>query len=132
MGETRVDLQHLLEDLRDAYTGALEETILTEIVANALDSGARRIQFLTRPHEAALTVIDDGRVVRIVTDRPLQVGDAAAPPDTVGYVELTLDASGKGTGRLMTAVKATFDAEGFVVPESVGETWTIADVKSGS
>lgn len=41
MGETRVDLQHLLEDLRDAYTGALEETILTEVVANALDSGRR-------------------------------------------------------------------------------------------
>ena len=40
VGETRVDLQHLLEDLRDAYTGALEETILTEVVANALDSGA--------------------------------------------------------------------------------------------
>ena len=40
MGETRVDLQHLLEDLRDAYTGSLEETILTEIAANALDSGA--------------------------------------------------------------------------------------------
>ena len=40
MGETRVDLQHLLEDLRDAYSGAVEQTILTEIVANALDSGA--------------------------------------------------------------------------------------------
>src|SRR5437667_121017 len=39
MGETRVDLLHLLEDLRDAYPGATEETILTEIVANALDSG---------------------------------------------------------------------------------------------
>lgn len=34
MGETRVDLLHLLEDLRDAYPGSLEETILTEIVAN--------------------------------------------------------------------------------------------------
>jgi hypothetical protein len=34
VGETRVDLQHLLEDLRDAYTGALEETILTEVIAN--------------------------------------------------------------------------------------------------
>jgi hypothetical protein len=30
VGETRVDLQHLLEDLQDAYTGAIEETILTE------------------------------------------------------------------------------------------------------
>jgi hypothetical protein len=29
MGETRVDLLHLLEDLRDAYPDSLEETILT-------------------------------------------------------------------------------------------------------
>lgn len=61
MGETRVDLQHLLEDLRDAYTGALEETILTEVVANALDSGATRIRLLTSPAEATLTIVDDGR-----------------------------------------------------------------------
>ena len=33
MGETRVDLLHLLEDLRDAYPGETEETIVTEIVA---------------------------------------------------------------------------------------------------
>jgi hypothetical protein len=26
MGETRVDLLHLLEDLRDAYPGSIEET----------------------------------------------------------------------------------------------------------
>src|SRR6267142_49058 len=61
MGETRVDLQHLLEDLRDAYSGALEETILTEVVANALDSGATRIQIATHPADATLTVVDDGR-----------------------------------------------------------------------
>src|SRR5712691_10647794 len=61
MGETRVDLQHLLEDLRDAYTGALEETILTEVVANALDSGATRIHLLTNPADATLTIVDDGR-----------------------------------------------------------------------
>jgi hypothetical protein len=60
MGQTRVDLLHLLEDLRDAYTGALEETILTEIVANSLDSGARSITIDTSPAEATLTVTDDG------------------------------------------------------------------------
>src|SRR5882672_3767382 len=49
MGETRVDLLHLLEDLRDAYPGALEETILTEIVANALDSSATRIELRPGP-----------------------------------------------------------------------------------
>jgi hypothetical protein len=60
MGETRVDLLHLLEDLRDAYPGSLEETILTEIVANSLDSGASRVIFGTDPTQATLTVIDDG------------------------------------------------------------------------
>jgi hypothetical protein len=61
MGETRVDLQHLLEDLRDAYTGSLEETILTEVVANALDSGATRIGLFSNPADATLTIVDDGR-----------------------------------------------------------------------
>jgi Histidine kinase-, DNA gyrase B-, and HSP90-like ATPase len=61
VGETRVDLQHLLEDLRDAYTGSLEETILTEVVANALDSGATRIRLLTSPSAGSLTIVDDGR-----------------------------------------------------------------------
>ena len=61
MGETRVDLQHLLEDLRDAYSGALEETILTEIIANSLDSGAARIRLSTDSANGTLTVVDDGR-----------------------------------------------------------------------
>jgi hypothetical protein len=61
VGETRVDLQHLLEDLRDAYTGSLEETILTEVIANALDSGATRIALRTNAAEATLTIVDDGR-----------------------------------------------------------------------
>ena len=61
MGETRVDLQHLLEDLRDAYTGALEETILTEVIANALDSGAALIHLRPDPAEGTLTIVDDGR-----------------------------------------------------------------------
>ena len=60
MGETRVDLLHLLEDLRDAYPGALEETILTEMVANSLDSGASQIRISTDPVHATLTVVDDG------------------------------------------------------------------------
>jgi hypothetical protein len=64
VGETRVDLLHLLEDLRDAYAGAVEETILTEIVANSLDSGASRIQLNVDPPSATLTVIDDGRGMR--------------------------------------------------------------------
>src|SRR5215475_2575144 len=60
MGETRVDLLHLLEDLRDAYPGSIEETILTEIVANSLDAGAAEIIFASDPIERTLTALDDG------------------------------------------------------------------------
>ena len=60
MGETRVDLQHLLEDLRDAYPGSLEETILTEVMANSLDSGATEIAFETDQSLRTLTAIDNG------------------------------------------------------------------------
>jgi len=60
MGETRVDLLHLLEDLRDAYPGSLEETIVSEIVANSLDSRAATIAFTTDPGARTLCVVDDG------------------------------------------------------------------------
>jgi hypothetical protein len=60
MGETRVDLLHLLEDLRDAYPEAVEETILTEIMANALDSGATMVSFACDSAERTLTVVDNG------------------------------------------------------------------------
>jgi hypothetical protein len=60
MGETRVDLLHLLEDLRDAYPGSLEETILTEVVANALDSGTTRILLDCDAAQRTLTAVDNG------------------------------------------------------------------------
>lgn len=60
MGETRVDLLHLLEDLADAYPGDLEETVLTERIANTLDSRASIIALRTDPAASTLTVIDDG------------------------------------------------------------------------
>ena len=60
MGETRVDLLHLLEDLRDAYPGSLEETILTEVAANALDSGTTRILLECDAAQRTLTAVDNG------------------------------------------------------------------------
>jgi hypothetical protein len=64
VGETRVDLLHLLEDLRDAYPGDVEETILTEIVANALDSGATAVSLRPDAARATLTIADDGAGMR--------------------------------------------------------------------
>ena len=61
MGKPRVDLLRLLEDLRDACDGSLEETILSEIAAHALDSGATHISVRTNAAASTLTVVDDGR-----------------------------------------------------------------------
>ncbi len=60
MGETRINLWHLLEDLRDSYPCPIEEAIITEIVANSLDSGASRIKFVTDFENKTLTIIDNG------------------------------------------------------------------------
>jgi HSP90 family molecular chaperone len=82
MGETRVDLHHLLEDLRDAYPGTIEETILTEIVANALDSGASEIRLQLDPAAGTLTVVDNGSGMR--RDQLRRYHDIAATTKTRG------------------------------------------------
>ena len=60
MGETRVNLKHLLEDIRDSYPFPQEEVIVTELVANALDSGASEISFSANPQAAIFTIQDNG------------------------------------------------------------------------
>jgi len=58
--ETRVNLKHLLEDIRDSYSAPLEEVILTEIIANALDGKATRLDFTVNPAERFLRCVDNG------------------------------------------------------------------------
>lgn len=76
-----------------------------------------------------------GRILRLVTDRPLHAGakpaGTAPPADAVGYLELTLDAKDAGEGKLHPAVRARFDADGFVAPETVGGAapWPVTGVK---
>jgi hypothetical protein len=58
VGETRVDRFHLLEDLRDAYPGSTEETILTEI-----------IQFESRQDDAEIAHLVES-TVRVNEEHP--------------------------------------------------------------
>ncbi len=58
--ETRVNLKHLLEDLRDAYASPVEEVIVTELIANALDGGASRIRLETDVLARTFRCIDNG------------------------------------------------------------------------
>lgn len=60
LNETRVNLKHLLEDIRDSYTSPLEEVIITELIANALDSKALKIKFTVNPEQKFIRIVDDG------------------------------------------------------------------------
>jgi len=60
MTETRVDLKHLLEDIRDSYPCPAEEAILSELVANSLDSGCSRIDITVESEQHRLTFVDNG------------------------------------------------------------------------
>ncbi len=61
MGETRVNLHHLLEDIRDSYPFPQEEVIVTELVANSLDSHASDMRFIVDSEKYVLAVIDNGK-----------------------------------------------------------------------
>ncbi len=60
MGQTRVNLRHLLEDIRDAYPFPIHEAVVTELVANALDSGAGAVSLETAFDPPRLIFRDDG------------------------------------------------------------------------
>jgi hypothetical protein len=60
VAETKVDLRHLLEDMRDSYPCPAEEAILSELVANSLDSGCSRIDITVEPEQHRLTFVDNG------------------------------------------------------------------------
>ena len=114
---------------KDGQDAAAAEMKKADVGTVELEKSSFRAAMIRQEKTAA------GRIVRVVTEEPLHVGGhpaAKAPAGTVGYLELTLDAAGAGTGRVLTAVKATFDAEGFVVPDSLGETWAVSGVKSGN
>jgi len=61
MGETRVNLKHLLEDIRDSYPFPLEEAIIIELTANALDSGASQIRFVIDQERRTMSILDNGK-----------------------------------------------------------------------
>lgn len=65
--ETRVNLWRLLHDIRDAYAAPLEEVIITELVANALDSGASRIEFVVDREKGRMRCADNGSGMRRTT-----------------------------------------------------------------
>lgn len=108
MGETRVNLQHLLEDIRDTYPFPVEEAIVTELVANALDSSASEIRFLAKGREKTLTVVDNGR--------------GMTPPQLEHYHDIAATAKvrGKGIGFAGVGAKLALLVANAVITETKG------------
>lgn len=107
MGETRVDLLHLLEDLRDAYPGPTEETILTEVVANSLDSGARTITVATDPAARTLTIVDDGGMRRRELARYHDIAASTkVRGDTIGFAGVGIKIALLVSAQVVTETRA--------------------------
>ncbi len=67
---------------------------------------------------------DGGRIIRAVTDRPIQLFEVRRGLRSVDYpfgvIELELDADGKGEGRLIAAAKLEFTEDGTLEIEQLG------------
>ena len=70
------------------------------------------------------TVTEHGRRLVLVTERPIQLFESRRHTRSVDYpfgiIELSLDADGKGTGKLIAAAQARFNADGTAEIVSLG------------
>ena len=57
---SKVNARHLLDDLADSYSYPLEEPVLVELIANALDARCQQIRITANEEEGQLTIEDDG------------------------------------------------------------------------
>lgn len=121
MGETRVNLKHLLEDIRDSYPFPQEEAIITELIANSLDSGASEIQFFVDPSHRTFTIIDNGK------------GMAEKDFEEYHDIAATTKIRGKGIGFAGVGVKLSLLLSEKVVTETKARgnhratTWKLDD-----
>ncbi|HET7295174.1 MAG TPA: hypothetical protein VFM88_22340 [Vicinamibacteria bacterium] len=96
----------LLVDLRRARAGRLSTSCTPEtswriLLASGLDAPA-------------------GRIVRLVTDRPITIVERPNPAEgELGAVELVLGPSGPGLGVVISHARVEFDGEGRLVVDSL-------------
>jgi hypothetical protein len=114
---------------RKGHPAAVAEMATGEAGAVRLGDGPTVKATVIRQEKTAT-----GRLLRIITERPLHAAAAGTPPlpsDAVGYLELKLSGAGEGSGRLLPAITVVFDAEGFLAPQSLGPEWPVSGVKPG-
>ena len=121
----------------DEYTSDDEALALLEVLAKEgpkgledamrdLDKGWIRIgSSLGYPISVARTFeTENGRMVRVATDRPVQMFEVIrglrSKDYPFGILEIQLDGENRGQGRLIPAAEVSFSAEGSLEIESLG------------
>lgn len=123
----QIDEYSDLEEIRGLVT------VLAEEGQNGLEKELRKLErgwirvgpSLGYPISVARSIeTEEGRVIRAVSDRPIQMFEVMrglrSADYTLGLIEITLGADGKGEGRLIAAAKVEFNKEGTVEIESLG------------
>lgn len=125
--EVRGHLAVLAEQGQDGLTKALRK----------LDRGWMRVgTHLGYPISVARSFeTDNGRVIRAITDRPIQMLEVMhglrSRDYTLGVLEITLGVDGTGEGRLIPAAKIRFNKDGAVEIESLGtQPFRLMNVRS--
>lgn len=76
---------------------------------------------------------EKGRIVKLVTERPVFMKEAVRDADTLeyiySYIELTLDAKGKGSGKILGTAKIVVDKNAKVDVETHGQPQTLMNAR---
>ena len=148
--ESSVNYKNLVEDLAQMYPDEVSEVIVSELIANALDSGADRIELSADSDENVLVVCDNGKGMTGSQFR--QYHNFAAglkrKGNTIGFAGVGAKISFNIACRVKTETRSErffggsdwyFDSEGKLVwkdiqPEAIpdGETGTRVEVHFAS
>ncbi len=76
---------------------------------------------------------EKGRIIKLVTERPVFMKEAVRDQDTLdyiySYIELTLDEKGKGSGKILATAKIVVDKNGKVDIETHGQPQTLVNAR---
>lgn len=111
MHESGVNYQNLIRDLAEIYPFDVDEVVLVELVANALDEKPTRISIDFDPHRRILVVTDNGK------------GMTASDFDQYHDFAAGLKTRGTGIGFAGVGAKISFNIATRVITETCSESF---------
>ena len=78
---------------------------------------------------------EEGRTVKLITERPVFFGEAVKDSKSLEYIysaiEMTLNAKGKGSGKILPTAKIFIGKDGQVDVDTQGQPQTLMNAKKG-